>query len=193
MVSSVYLIEVTLAVIHEYERKVCCSGDGGALAISNGIDTPTNNQYCCYDPLHYFSPNCPTAALPVEYRAWSFNSSIIISNSTFLRNTASCKTCSGGAIAIQPGGDVSIINCTIANNSATFFGGGVFIGGILGTSGLAPSCSLTLQGSRIVANSNSRSGGQLYNSCGGSIDLSGTTFELLNTVLEVRVHFCFDV
>ncbi len=165
-----------------------CSGDGGALSISNGIDTPANTQYCCYNPTKQACPN--SVASPAQYRAWSFNSSIIISNSTFLRNTASCKTCSGGAIAIQPGGDVSIINCTIANNSAPFFGGGVFIGGP--SPGYA-SCSLNLTGSVFESNSNSRSGGQLYSSCGGSIDFSGTTFELLNTVLEVRVHSCFQV
>ena len=169
---------------------VYCSGDGGALTISNGIDTPSNSQYCCYDPLRFVSPICPAAPPPVEYRAWSFNSSIFISNSTFLRNAASCKTCSGGAIAIQPGGDVSIINCTIANNSATFFGGGVFVGGQ--SPGYA-SCSLNLTGSVFKSNSNSRSGGQLYSSCGGSIDFSGTRFELLNTDLEVRVHYCFHV
>jgi hypothetical protein len=185
VVSSVDLIEGTLTVINDYVCMMNCSGDGGALAISNGIDTPSNNQYCCYDPTSQYSPQCPTAPPPAQYRAWSFNSSIIISNSTFLRNTASCKTCSGGAIAIQPGGDVSIFNCTIATNSAAFFGGGVFIGGP--SPGYA-SCSLNLTGSVFESNSNSHSGGQLYSSCGGSIDFSGTTFELLNTVFEVRVH-----
>jgi hypothetical protein len=169
---------------------VYCSGDGVALAISNGIDLPSNSQYCCYAPYSVYNPQCPTAPPPAQYRAWSFNSSIVITDSTFLRNTASCKACSGGAIAIEPGGDVSIINCTIASNSAAFFGGGVFIGGP--SPGYA-SCSLNLTGSVFERNSNSRSGGQLYSSCGGSIDLSGTAFELLNTVLEVRVHFRFHV
>ncbi len=190
MVLSVHLIETTLAVMDEYVCLMYCSGDGGALAISNGIDTPSNNQYCCYNPPKRLGA-CPNSVPPhAEYRAWSFNSSIIISYSTFLRNTASCKTCSGGAIAIQPGGDVSIIDCTIANNSATFFGGGVFIGGP--SPGYA-SCSLNLTGCVFESNSNSRSGGQLYSSCGGSIDFSDTTFELMNTDLEVRVHFCFRV
>ena len=85
---------------------------------------------------------------------------------------------------------MSIINCTVANNSAALFGGGVFIGGP--SPGYA-SCSLNLTGSVFESNSNSRSGGQLYSSCGGSIDFSGTTFKLLNTDLEVRVQFCFHV
>lgn len=87
---------------------------------------------------------------------------------------------------MQPGGDVSILNCTIASNSATFFGGGVFIGGQ--SPGYA-SCALNLSGSTFQSNSNSRSGGQLYSSCGGSIDFSDTTFELLNTILEVCLNY----
>ncbi len=85
---------------------------------------------------------------------------------------------------------MSIMNCIIANNSAAFFGGGVFIGGP--SPGYA-SCSLNLTGSVFESNRNSRSGSQLYSSCGGSIDFSGTTFQLLNSDLEVRVHVCFHL
>ncbi len=157
--------------------------DGGALRIVNVLDAPANNQYCCYDPKQYYSPSCPSAAPPIAFRDWYSNSTtIVISSSVFLENIATCSACSGGAISIQPGGDVSIINCTIANNSAQFFGGGLFIGG---PSPGYPSCSLNLTGSTFQSNRNSRSGGQLYSSCGGSVDLSSVAFELLDSYLEV--------
>ncbi len=159
-------------------------GNGGALLIANGQDTPANVGYCCYDPNNHYSPSCPRLPAPPEFRRWSFNSTVMISDSSFIDNAAntSCRTCSGGAIAIQPGGDVSIINCMIANNSAAFFGGGAFIGGP--SPGYA-SCSLNVSGSSFVRNSNARSGSQLYSSCGGSIDFNSTRFELLNSVAEV--------
>ncbi len=153
--------------------------------ITNGQDSPANVGYCCYDPNSDYSPSCPQVAPPPEFRHWSFNSTVMISDSSFIDNAAdaSCRTCSGGAIAIQPGGDVSIINCMIANNSASFFGGGAFIGGP--SPGYA-SCSLNVSGSSFVRNRNGRAGSQLYSSCGGSIDLSSTRFELLSSVTEVR-------
>ena len=161
------------------QTKSCCdAGNGGALLIANGQDTPSNIGYC-------FESSAPPA-----FRKWSFNSTIMISDSTFIDNAANmtCKTCSGGAIAIQPGGDVSIMNCTIASNSAQFFGGGVFIGG--SSPGFA-SCSLNVSGSVFVRNTNARSGSQLYSSCGGSIDFTGAQFELLNSsVSEVVLAAC---
>ncbi len=162
----------------------CNTGDGGALLIAGEEDAPANVGYCCYDSSSLYSPNCPNVAPPAEFRRWSFNSTVMISDSAFIGNAANteCKTCSGGAISVQPGGDVSIINCTIANNSAEFFGGGVFIGG--SSPGYA-SCSLNVSGSVFIKNRNALSGTQLYSSCGGSVDFTGAQFQQLNSVSEV--------
>jgi hypothetical protein len=80
---------------------------------------------------------------------------------------------------------VSIINCTVADNSAAFFGGGVFIGGLFPST--SSTCSLNMSGTVISANYLSRAGTQLYTSCGGSIDFSNARFALEISVLEVIV------
>jgi hypothetical protein len=163
-------------------RVVSSAGNGGALLIANGQDTPLNIGYCCSSPLESLS--CPELAPPPEFRQWSFNSTIMIADSSFIDNAANttCETCSGGAIAIQSGGDVSLTNCSFVNNSAEFFGGGVFIGGP--APGYA-SCALNVSGSSFLRNSIARSGSQLYSSCGGSIDFSGARFEMQSSATEV--------
>lgn len=150
------------------------------------LDDPANLQYCCYDE-PYSANSCygVTVQPPAEFRAWNYGFVTSITNSTFIGNVASCKSCAGGAISIQPGGDVSVTNCIIANNSAQFFGGGMFIGG---PSPGYPSCSLNLTGTAVTRNVNSRSGNQLYASCGGSIDFTAAQFEMMNTVLEVSMR-----
>jgi hypothetical protein len=145
--------------------------------ISNGLDVPSNIGYCCFD-----APGCPRWGPPAQFRQWTFNSTVNITGSTFIGNTVTCATCSGGAIAIQPGGNISITNSILANNSAVFFGGGAYIGG---PSHGTPTCSLNVSGSLFDRNVNDRSGGQLYSSCGGSMDFTGASFHLMDSVAEV--------
>ncbi len=56
---------------------------------------------------------------------------------------AGCPTCSGGGMVVGPGGDVSIRDAVITNNSAGLLGGGIFLGDV----SLVPStCRTTMTG-----------------------------------------------
>lgn len=135
----------------------------------------------------YCESDSDDADLTVPYRVWQPIVRITVSDSLFVSNVASCSTCSGGGIAVQSGGVLSLIRTTVWNNTAGFFGGGLFLGG---TSSGFSSCTLFTDGSGIGGNSALRGGAQLANSCGGNVTWSNTTVALANTTNEARSVIC---
>ena len=132
---------------------VCCgvgAGLGGA-----GISIRTTE-----DSLVIRKLDC-TSVQNSTYRQWTYNTTVVISNSIVLDNNATCPQCSGGGITVLPGGTVTIANTTVAGNAAGFYGGGLFFGGSA-YSGVS-SCSVQLTDNTTIGNNTSIKGGaQLY-------------------------------
>lgn len=162
-----------------------CTGDGGGIAFTRmdwALDIPVNLGYC-------FPPYPYASARP--YRVWSPLLYITISDSIVSNNTASCGVgvCSGGGIGMAKstiyGGVFTLSNTAVEFNTASTFGGGLYMGG---PSAGSPSCTLRiLNGTRIGYNTAVGAGGQVYNNCGGNFTLSNSTVMMLSSPTEVRV------
>jgi hypothetical protein len=116
-------------------------------------------------------------------RAFNVGSNVTVNISGLsIRNgmappSASYATEDGGAIAIQSGATVSVINCTLTGNSASNVGGGIWNSGTLTLSnchlsgnhasrlggGIANEGALTLTNSTLSSNSASQDGGAIEN------------------------------
>ena len=80
---------------------------------------------------------------PPTYFPFTYHITVLIFNVSILSNMAGCPTCSGGGMVVGPGGDVSIRDAVITNNSAGLLGGGIFLGDV----SLVPStCRTTMTG-----------------------------------------------
>jgi hypothetical protein len=85
------------------------SGSGGGLVFGMAVDAQGGNQTCYATP-HYW--------------VYSHETSVWIEDSVITGNSVACDSCSGGGIAIQNGGNVTISRTIVSNNSAGQFGGG---------------------------------------------------------------------
>lgn len=167
---------------------MCFSGDGGGIAISSSIstDTPLNLLYCDVQLMP-----------PPQYRVWSSSLAVRIERSIITNNTANCSLtmCSGGGIAMTQsasyGGSIILADSVIDGNSASTFGGGLYLGGP--SSGSA-SCSVSITDGSIVSNNSAtQAGGQVYNNCGGNFSVSGSNITMRDSATEVRHHCSMNV
>lgn len=153
-----------------FTRSPCGAGDGGGISFASPQEFSRNVLYCTNN----------SAVTP--FREWTVNSSIAIQHSVVSSNAVSCNTCSGGGLSINPGGSIRLVDSVVINNSAEFFGGGIYLGG---TSPGIASCSFSSSDSMLLGNAAQRGGGQLYNNCGGSVEWMNTTVDLGTSTLEV--------
>ena len=147
--------------------------NGGGVFIQSPDDLPANLLYCGTD---FYAAS--------EYRVWTPSSTVRVVNTRIANNSAVCGTCSGGGLALLPGGELIIEHSLIANNSAGLFGGGVYAGGA--SAGLS-SCGITLADGTVVAdNWSGRGGSQIYSSCGGNVTFSSAAVDMRMSSLEVN-------
>ena len=101
------------------------AGTGGGVMITTVGDAPT-------------AANC---SYPPTYWPYRYNLTTVIANSVIANNSANCPTCTGGGVYFGVSGQLDIVNCTISDNTAGQFGGGLQIGAL---GSLQSSCSLAL-------------------------------------------------
>ena len=121
------------------------AGAGGAVLLNMPNDQPANLDY---SGCAQFSDNVP-------FRRWFTNATVLALRCLFSNNRATCPTCSGGAIAMT-NGLLVVDNCSIVNNSAGLYGGGVFLD--------SGSGSITFQGSSSVSTNAAANGAQVFRS-----------------------------
>ncbi len=91
-----------------------------------------------------------------------FDENVTVSNSVITGNLT------GGGIFIQEGGNLTVTNSTISNNSTASFGGGIAVN--------RNTSNVVVQNSTISGNTSTGSGAGIYHNYGGSLLVTGTTF-----------------
>lgn len=146
--------------------------EGGAILVSREADGSVRVADCV------FSDNTTSSSggAIFNYADFDTTSILVVTGSTFLRNSATGRFGSGGAIALQGGsrdlGGTAILrveNCTFAENSAPT-GGSLYISGSGGTG------RATIRHSTFAGGSSSEGGTDVYANHHGTIELGSNIF-----------------
>jgi hypothetical protein len=122
-----------------------------------------------------FSTGSGSSAL--GYWPYAHASNISVSNTVFRGNSASKDlVASGGALCLGSGGNLVVGSCTVEDNSASLFGGGI----ALGRGGPSDTCGVSVVGGTMSGNTASHGGSQLYMGCQADMVMNGTSI-VLNT------------
>ncbi len=93
---------------------------------------------------------------------YRYGLTVTIRRSTLFNNTADCRRCAGGALALAGGGDVTLDGVKVVDNHSGQLGGGA----VLGPGADAfPTCALHLIGGTVFSGNTADNGGAQVASC----------------------------
>ena len=117
-------------------------------------------------------------------RNYTHSYAVSLTDSVVSGNVAQCLQCSGGGVYLSTGGLLTLTSTAIVNNSATQFGGGMYLG--LGDSfGSKSTCGLVMDGCTISDNAAGQAGAQLYSTCLGNVVVVNTTVDMTDVGTQV--------
>ncbi len=161
-------------------------GNGGGVAVRVDMDSQASVTSPCY----------PTQGVPTSYWPYVHGTTISITDSAFVSNTAGQALAAllsiGGGLYGGPGGAFVVSNCTFLGNHAGAVGGGLGFGTNFGSS--LDTCALQLIDGNVIANNTAAHGSaQLHMDCSADVLVSDTWITLSSVGSQVCVCYVLVV